>query len=76
MKLQVLIPSDISEAGKQYLRDRGYEIKMGRGLDEDTIIADAQGCDCLLYTSTVFVHSAFLLFELHNFIPAFYIFLS
>ena len=31
MKLQVLIPSDISEAGKQYLRDRGYEIKMGAG---------------------------------------------
>ena len=27
-------------------------------------------------TGTVFVHSAFLLFELHNFIPAFYIFLS
>ena len=48
MKLQVLIPSDISEAGKQYLRDRGYEIKMGRGLDEDTIIADAQGCDAML----------------------------
>ena len=48
MKLQVLIPSDISEVGKQYLRDRGYEIKMGRGLDEDTIIADAQGCDAML----------------------------
>ena len=48
MELQVLIPSDISEAGKQYLRDRGYEIKMGRGLDEDTIIADAQGCDAML----------------------------
>ena len=48
MKLQVLIPSDISEVGKQYLRNRGYEIKMGRGLDEDTIIADAQGCDAML----------------------------
>ncbi|MCQ5131358.1 hydroxyacid dehydrogenase [Butyricicoccus faecihominis] len=48
MKQQVLIPSDISEAGKQYLRDRGYEIKMGHGLSEDCIIADARGCDAIL----------------------------
>lgn len=48
MKRKVLIPSDISEAGKQYLRDRGYEVKMGRGLDEDTIIADAQDCEAML----------------------------
>lgn len=48
MKLQVLIPSDISEAGKRYLREKGYEIKMGRALDEDTIIADAQDCDAIL----------------------------
>lgn len=48
MKRKVLIPSDISEAGKKYLRDRGYEVKMGRGLDEDTIIADAKDCEAML----------------------------
>lgn len=48
MQYQVLIPSDISEAGKRYLKERGYGIKMGRALDEDTIIADAQDCDAIL----------------------------
>lgn len=48
MGFRVLIPSDISEAGKRYLRDKGYEVKMGRALDEDTIIADARDCDAIL----------------------------
>lgn len=44
----VLIPSDISQAGKDYLREKGYTIKMGRGLDEETIMEDVAGCDALL----------------------------
>lgn len=48
MKQTVLIPSDISEPGKAYLRDHGYAIKMGRGVDEDSILEDIQDCDALL----------------------------
>lgn len=48
MKTKVLIPSDICEVGKQYLRDRGYEIKLGHGVQEDDIISDAQGCGAIL----------------------------
>lgn len=48
MELKVLIPSDISQVGKNYLRDKGYAIKMGRGTDEATMIEDVQGCHALL----------------------------
>lgn len=48
MAFTVLIPSDISQPGKDYLRDKGYTIKMGRGLDEQTIMEDVVDCDALL----------------------------
>lgn len=44
----VLIPSDISQPGKDYLRDKGYTIKMGRGIDEQTIVEDVVDCDAML----------------------------
>ncbi len=34
MERMVLIPSDISQLGKDYLRDKGYTIKRGRGTDK------------------------------------------
>ena len=48
MGYTVLIPSDISRVGKDYLLEKGYSIKMGRGTDEDTICEDVKGCDALL----------------------------
>ena len=30
MAYKVLIPQDVAQPGKDYLRERGYEIKMGR----------------------------------------------
>lgn len=48
MERVVLIPSDISQVGKDYLTGKGYTIKMGRGTDEATIIEDVAGCDALL----------------------------
>ncbi len=48
MERVVLIPSDISQVGKDYLIDKGYTIKMGRGTDEQTIMEDVAGCDALL----------------------------
>ena len=45
MEKKVLIPSDISQPGKDYLRERGYVIKMGRGIDEQTIMEDVADCE-------------------------------
>ena len=39
MEKKVLIPSDISQPGKDYLAEKGYTIKMGRRTDEQTILA-------------------------------------
>ena len=38
MSYTVLIPQDIVEEGKKYLRDRGYKIKIGKGISVDQII--------------------------------------
>lgn len=48
MAHKVLIPQDISEEGKKYLRDRGYEIKMGSGTSADAISADVAECSAIL----------------------------
>ncbi|NBK22908.1 MAG: 3-phosphoglycerate dehydrogenase, partial [Spirochaetia bacterium] len=40
MKAVVLIPEDIAEVGKDYLRERGYSIRMGRGTDKASLLAD------------------------------------
>lgn len=45
---KVLIPQDIQEEGKQYLREKGYEIQIGSGFDRDTLkkeISVADGRD-------------------------------
>lgn len=52
MIYRVLIPEDISEKGKQYLTDRGYEIKMGRGNSEEIICEDVVDCDAILVRNT------------------------
>ena len=48
MEKKVLIPSDISQPGKDYLAEKGYTIKIGRGTDEQTILEDVADCDALL----------------------------
>lgn len=48
MAFTVLIPGDIAEPGKAYLRERGYTVKMGRGTDENTIKEDIADADALL----------------------------
>lgn len=45
---RVLILSDISHPGKNYLTERGYEIRMSRGISEDEIIQDSKGCEAIL----------------------------
>jgi D-3-phosphoglycerate dehydrogenase len=45
---KVLIPQDIAEEGKEYLRERGYEIKMGSGSSIEEIKNDIVECDAVL----------------------------
>lgn len=53
-KYKVLIPQDIVEEGKAYLRDRGYEIKMGKGITVEQIKEDVVDCDAILARTTPF----------------------
>lgn len=45
---RVLIPDYITEAGKQYLRERGYEVIIGNGTDEETLCREIADCDAVL----------------------------
>lgn len=45
---RVLIPQDITDAGKNYLQDLGYLIRVGSGYDEETVCQEIQDCDALL----------------------------
>lgn len=49
---RILIPEDISEKGKQYLLERGYEIQMGRSNEESVICEDVVDCDAILVRNT------------------------
>jgi D-3-phosphoglycerate dehydrogenase len=48
MAYKVLIPMDIAAEGKAYLRERGYEIKMGSGLTVEAIKRDVADCDAIV----------------------------
>ena len=45
---KVLIPQEIAEEGKTYLRERGYEIKMGSGYSLEEIKKDVVDCDAII----------------------------
>ncbi|WP_319477930.1 hydroxyacid dehydrogenase [Marispirochaeta aestuarii] len=51
---KVLIPQDIMEEGKAYLRDKGYEIKMGSGITVEDIVKDVADCDAILARTAPF----------------------
>jgi D-3-phosphoglycerate dehydrogenase len=44
----VLIPQDVAEEGKRYLRERGYVIRMGSGIAADTLKKEVEECDAIL----------------------------
>jgi D-3-phosphoglycerate dehydrogenase len=48
MAYRVLIPQDVAQPGKDYLRERGYEIKMGSGITPEAIAADVVDCEAIL----------------------------
>ncbi|HUZ17242.1 MAG TPA: hydroxyacid dehydrogenase [Spirochaetia bacterium] len=54
MSGRVLIPQDVAETGKQYLRERGYEIKSGSGTSVEAISHDVADCDAILARTAPF----------------------
>jgi D-3-phosphoglycerate dehydrogenase len=59
MAYNVLIPQDVAQPGKDYLRERGYEIKMGSGITADAIVADVADCDAILARTALFPANVF-----------------
>ena len=53
-KYKVLIPQDVMEEGKAYLREKGYEIKMGSGITVEDIKRDVADCDAILARTAPF----------------------
>lgn len=54
MAYRVLIPQDVMQEGKDYLTDRGYEIKMGSGIEVQDIVRDVQDCDAIIARTAPF----------------------
>ncbi|MDF2522412.1 MAG: Phosphoglycerate dehydrogenase [Clostridiales bacterium] len=48
MSYKILLPDDVSEEGKKFLIEQGYEIKMGSGTTEEAIAKDVEDCDAML----------------------------
>jgi D-3-phosphoglycerate dehydrogenase len=59
MAYRVLIPQDVAQPGKDYLRERGYDIKMGSGITADAIAADVVDCDAILARTAPFPSKVF-----------------
>jgi D-3-phosphoglycerate dehydrogenase len=54
MTYKVLLPQEVAQEGKNYLTQRGYEIKMGSGMTADAIAADVVDCDAILARTAPF----------------------
>lgn len=46
--MKVLIPQDVATIGKDFLRSKGYELKIGSGFDEATIVREVEDCQAIL----------------------------
>lgn len=59
MAFKVLIPQDITNAGKDYLKANGCEIIIGSAFDVDTMIREVVGCDAILARTASFTKEVF-----------------
>lgn len=59
MSKSILIPQDITDTGKNYLRERGYDVIMGSGFDEDTICREIADCDGVLVRTASYTRKIF-----------------
>jgi D-3-phosphoglycerate dehydrogenase len=51
---KILIPQDITAAGKNYLKEKGYEVIIGSGVAEKNIIKDVVDCDAIVARTAIF----------------------
>lgn len=59
MAFKVLIPQDITNAGKDYLKANGCEVVIGSASDVDTMIREVVGCDAILARTASFTKEVF-----------------
>ena len=59
MGYKVLITEAINEKGIDFLRDQGYEIVMGTGPSEETLLKELAGCDGALTRNGKFTRKVF-----------------
>ncbi|KAB7707065.1 3-phosphoglycerate dehydrogenase [Bacillus aerolatus] len=56
MSYLVYIPQDIEEEGKNYLLGKGYKIKLGSDLAQETLMKEVKDCDAVLTRSTAVIN--------------------
>lgn len=56
---KVLIPEDIAESGKNYLRARGYDLKVGCSTDEETLSRELLGADAVIVRNAQYRRAVF-----------------
>ena len=54
MKYNILISEPIADAGKQYLLDKGYEVKTGRGITKEILIEEVKDYHAILARTAIF----------------------
>ena len=54
MGFTVLLPQDVAEDGKKFLSDKGYAVKLGKGISAADIIEDVADCDAILARTAQF----------------------
>ena len=54
MSYTVLLPQDVVEEGKSFLTEKGYTIKMGKGITVSQIMEDVADCDAILARTAPF----------------------
>ncbi len=51
---KVLIPEHVSQAGQEYLRDKGYEVKLGSGTTAEILKEEVRDCQGILARTAMF----------------------
>ncbi|MDR1931394.1 MAG: hydroxyacid dehydrogenase [Spirochaetales bacterium] len=59
MSHKILIPETVAGEGLDFLRQKGYEVKMGRGRDKHVLIEDLRDCDAVIIRVAVIDEEVF-----------------
>lgn len=58
MSYLVYIPQDIEQEGKDYLLERGYNLRIGSDLSQETLMKEVRDCDAVLTRSIAVISEA------------------